>query len=72
MWYYKTQIGTFQIRPGESGVFDLWIHDDKLGSYLSPVAAADDVYMQVTTCNEWDALPSIDQPTDLSEWTKVP
>ncbi len=71
---YRTRVGTFCIRPqpNSPGRWWLCIGDDALGSYHSPEAAADDVYTQSTGHFEWDSLPPVEDPTDLSEWTPIP
>lgn len=70
MWYhYRSDVGTFWIGPDGSGRFRLGIDDERLGSYHSPKAAADDVYSQSTGCSEWDSLLATSEPSDLSEWT---
>jgi len=70
MWYYKTEVGTFLIyrNPNDPARFLLKIENEILGSYLTPEMAADDVYMQATGWYEWDTLPNVSGPTDLSEW----
>ena len=71
MYSYRTKFGTFFIRahPRLAGRWLLQIGDETLGSYHSPLAAADDVYCQATGYYEWDTMrPSPLQPTDLSEW----
>ncbi|MFQ5432358.1 MAG: hypothetical protein ACE5EN_07635 [Nitrospinota bacterium] len=69
-WYFKSKVGTFIIKPHGNNSYGLWINDDLLGNYPSPVAAADDVYVQVTGCYEWDSLKDGDSsaPTDIYEW----
>jgi len=57
-------------QPDGSGRYWLGIDDKVLGSYHSPIAAADDVYCQATGWYKWDSLEPITSPTDLSEWTK--
>ncbi len=68
MWFYKTEVGTFNIRKQFDGCWGLWLDDGMLGSYLSPEAAADDVYTQSTGCYEWDSLQSVTEPMDLLDW----
>lgn len=72
MFIYKSPVGTFWIKPF-NGRFLLGIDGEQLGSYHSAVAAADDVYVHVTGCNEWDELD--DQvsaaPTDIYEWEQI-
>lgn len=72
LYHYKTQVGTFGISPDpvNSGRFHLCIDGDALGSYYSPMAAADDVYLQASGYPEWDSLEPVTSPIDLSEWTK--
>ena len=70
MWYYETNIGTFQIYPDSDrpGKYCLYIDTVYLGDYASPEAAADDVYKRSTGWDEWDVLSSESVPSDLSEW----
>lgn len=71
IYRYKTKVGTFIIKQSndDPGVFQLWIGDELLGGYASPLQAADDVYMQATGYYEWDSLdPSQGYPHDISEW----
>jgi hypothetical protein len=70
VWIYRAQAGLFWIRPQPDapGRFWLGIDDTVLGSYHAPQAAADDVYTQSTGCPAWDSLPSVTEPSDLSEW----
>jgi hypothetical protein len=72
-FYYKTRIGTFYIRQSKDNpkIFHLWIGEELLGSYSSPINAADDVYMQATGYHEWDSLESADNPHDISEWEVI-
>lgn len=74
MWIYKSPIGTITIKYIKSinryGVVyegTVWETCD------TPQSCADDVYMQVTGCSEWDLYDThdIDIPTDLSEWQKI-
>lgn len=38
----------------------------------SAQSAADNVYVHVTGCYEWDSLDGlVDPPTDISEWNRV-
>jgi len=69
-WYFKSKVGTFFIKLNDDGSYGLWIGDDCLGNYDSAIGAADDVYVQVTGCNEWDSLKDGDSsaPTDIYEW----
>lgn len=74
MWTYDSVIGTMHICPDHNtGKYILVINDNAYGAYLSPVAAADDVYTFTTGCSDWDELDGdiemmCSAPTDLSEW----
>jgi hypothetical protein len=72
VYYYRSSVGTFWIRPepGSPSQVQLGVGDEVLGCYHSPEAAADDVYTQHTGYYAWDSLPSVTDPTDLSEWQK--
>lgn len=39
----------------------------------TPIAEADNVYMQVTGCSDWDLFDAsnIDVPCDLYEWEQI-
>ena len=66
-WTYRTRIGTFWIKLRSDGRFVLGIDEEALGSYVSAVQAADDVYMCATGHHEWDRQGTVTSPTDLSE-----
>jgi len=74
---YHTKIENLylQIVP-KNGLYHLYITDsdgttELYESLSSPIALADDVYMQSTGCNELDDLDNADIPIDLSEWEKI-
>jgi hypothetical protein len=67
-WAYRTPVGMFWIKPRDDGRYVLGIGDDALGSYHSPMAAADDVASHVTGYYEWDCRGDM-HPVDLSEWS---
>ena len=67
-WTYRSNVGTFWIKPDGRGRFTLGLNSDALGSYHSAYAAADDVYMCATGYFEWDRKLSVMEPTDLGEW----
>lgn len=71
MWFYKSKVGTFKIIPGSNGRYLLYIGDENLGSYHSPDAAADDVYMCATGHYPWDKQLTVTSPTDLGEWQRT-
>lgn len=73
MWFYRSPAGTFSIKQNPDGRYGLFVGSECFGSYSTPVQAADDVYLHVTGCTEWDMLDGkvSGEPTDLSEWEKV-
>ncbi len=71
IYHYKTSVGVFIIKPmrNNPNSFGLYINDELLGAYSSPVSAADDVRSQHTGYHEWDMLNlSANYPTDLGDW----
>ena len=72
MWVYHSPIGDFQIRQLSNGRYGLYFADILWGSWHSPEAAADDVYMHETSCYDWDRLDGkLNQvPSNLSEWER--
>lgn len=70
VYIYRSPIGPIAIRYDQGlKKFALMINDVCCGHYESAIAAADDVYMHVTGCYDWDKLDGkVDAPTDLSEW----
>lgn len=72
MYYYKSCVGVFWIRLNRDGRYVLGIGDDALGTYHSPIHAADDVYTHTTGHYPWDKLDGelFDVPTDIYEWEK--
>jgi hypothetical protein len=71
IYQYKSPVGSFLIKPQANSFWGLWLKDNLLGSYQSAMAAADDVYMQMTGDYDWDSLVGIDIPTDISEWEVI-
>jgi hypothetical protein len=73
-YYKETAVGTFWIKPDKFNGWGLVIEHDGdwevLGSYLSPAAAADDVFTQHTGYSPWDDPARHDAPSDLGEWQK--
>lgn len=39
-WEYKTNVGTFWIKPNKRGMVTLGVGDDALGNYKTPEMAA--------------------------------
>jgi hypothetical protein len=74
VYFTKTAVGTFWIRPNMNNGWSLSIESDGdtelLNSYGSAIAAADDVYTQHTGCDEWDLPVRNDAPSDLGQWAK--
>ena len=68
IYRYRSPIGHFRVEPQDDGRWALWFKEEILGSYHSPVAAADDVYTQSTGDYDWDSLRGADIPTDIYEW----
>jgi hypothetical protein len=75
-YVYKSPIGIFYIHYNPSfEKWDLGMDGEIFGSYITTIAAADDVYCQATGCNKWDILDisnNPDVPTDIYEWERVP
>jgi hypothetical protein len=73
-YFYKSEIGTFWIRPEKDGGWSLNIADDDeiepLGHYKSPFDAADDVSTGNTGLGMWDKRDGGKAPASLEEWTK--
>jgi hypothetical protein len=67
-WKYKSEHGTFTIHQAHDSRWILALDNDSLGSYHSPQAAADDVYVGVTGCFDWDSDTEVERPEDLSDW----
>jgi hypothetical protein len=71
MYYYRTAVGTFWIRPHEEfpDRVRLGVGDSRLASFHSPAAAAETVHARQTGWAEWDGRDDLLVPADLSEWT---
>jgi hypothetical protein len=71
---FKSDIGTFWIRPERNGGWCLSIADDDeiepLGYYKSRFAAADDVCTGNTGLGMWDKRDERKAPATLQEWMK--
>jgi hypothetical protein len=72
IFVYRSPVGIFYITYNQNiEKWALGTDDEVYGYYLSPVAAADDVYCQSTGCYEWDVLDItklLDAPTDICCW----
>lgn len=74
MYFYKSPIGPMVIKFDSSvRKYLLIINEIGYGHFTSPQAAADDVYMHSTGCDEWDELDGEinNVPTDIYEWEKI-
>jgi hypothetical protein len=70
---YKSPIGVFIIQfDNNVSKWALVLNGIIYGHYLSPIAAADDVYCQSTGAYEWDSISALNLsiPTDIYEWEK--
>ncbi|MCD7919498.1 MAG: hypothetical protein LUG45_05395 [Clostridiales bacterium] len=70
MWVYRSPIGNLYIQRQPDGSYGLLYHGTVWESCSTPEAQADDVYLHVTNCWEWDKLSGkvANVPRDLSEW----
>ena len=68
IYEYNADIGTFEIRQVEHARYELWIEDEKLGTYEAPESAAFN-----TGYPEWDRFENDERnfPANLSQWAKV-
>jgi hypothetical protein len=73
MWVYNSPAGLMQIKFNPTtNKYSLIINGEFYEEHDSPISAADNVYMHVTGCNEWDInFSHISGPTDIYEWKKV-
>lgn len=68
LWTYETEVGIFWIKPDNNFKFSLGVNETILGSYFTPVSAAEDVRLRTTGHPLWDTLRSNSTPIDLSDW----
>ncbi|WFR55387.1 hypothetical protein QA584_17450 [Anaerocolumna sp. AGMB13025] len=73
MWLYKSPIGNIYIKRLTDGRYGMLFNGVVWESCNTPEAEADNVYMQVTGCFDWDDYDTsnIDVPSDLSYWIKI-
>ena len=71
-WTYESSIGPLFIVPLENHRFG-FVYDGTLWEAChTPEAEADNIYMHVTGCFEWDSLDGVeDSPSDLREWESI-
>ncbi len=70
MWVYHSPVGDMVIKPADDGRYVLLCNGEIYGSWISPTAAADDVYCHATGFFDWDVLAGqLDcEPSGISEW----
>jgi len=70
IYFYKTKIGTWTIRPQRSDPnrAEIWMAGECYGSYSSALMAASDVAAHATGCSAWDSATHLEAPEDLDEW----
>ena len=71
MWYFDTPIGRLYIQKLTSGRYGFVYDGTVWESCHTPQAEADNVYLHVTGCDDWD-LSTLEAPADLSEWEYSP
>lgn len=73
MWLYRSPIGPIYIVPLANRRYGMLYNNTVWESCSSPAQEADNVYMQVTGCPDWDSLNTtfVDVPHDLSEWERI-
>jgi len=71
MWRYRTDAGTFRIRPGSAGEYELWLNDELLGECADPNQAAQHVRSHTTGHTGWDCRQTGDAPEDIQGWVSI-
>lgn len=73
MWLYKSPIGPIYIKRLQDGRYGMVYNGTVWESCHTPQAEADNVFMQVTGCDDWDLFDTSDYivPSDLSEWEHI-
>ena len=70
-YFFKTEIGTFSIKPTPNGRFDLSFRDKVLGSYATPQQAVDDlVGSHMFSFRFKRALSSLRIAREISAWDR--
>ena len=71
MYYFKTIVGTFWIRPHAEfpDRVRLGIDDTPLATFHSPAAAAATVQARRTGWAAWDSRDDLEGPAELGAWT---
>jgi hypothetical protein len=73
LYLYQSPIGLMLIKLNPNTIkYSLIINSICYEEHDSAASAADNVYMHVTGCNEWDILDGkVSAPHDISEWKTV-
>lgn len=73
MWLYRSPIGDIYIKKLPDGRYGMVYNNTVWESCDNPIAEADNVYLQVTGCPDWDLFDAsnADVPSDLSEWEQI-
>ena len=73
MWLYRSPIGNIYIKKLPDGRYGMLYNGTIWESCDTPIAEADNVYMQVTGRSDWDLFDAsnIDVPCDLYEWEQI-
>lgn len=69
-WKAESSIGSLYIVPVNNGQYGFLYNGTVWESSNSPQAEADNVFMHVTGCYEWDSCAD-EGPSDLSEWLPI-
>lgn len=72
MWLYESPIGNIYIVPLADGSYGMLYNGIIYEACDTPEDEADNIYMQVTGCYQWDMLDTTNVfvPHDLSEWIR--
>lgn len=72
LWAYKSKIGILYIRLNSRGRYGFVFDDTEYTDSKDPNQTADDVFLKVTGCPEWDFSPyDPNLPGDISGWTRL-
>ena len=73
IYEYNTEVGTFEIREVSHELYELWIEEEKVGTYADAESAADDVAAFNTGYVEWDRFENEERnfPSGLGAWSLV-
>lgn len=73
MWLYRSPIGNIYIKKLENGLYGMVYNGTVWEACDTPQAEANNVYLQVTGCSDWDLcdITGKDVPSGLSEWDVI-